>query len=154
VNFHLAAPPYLYSPALLGAIFITYLAGSLLVPWIGRGVSLFGRRSFVLGIIAVWVAGAVLLLAPPVSIIIAGLAVCAACGLLCQAVSTSYVITVVKEGRSSAVGLYASIFYIGGSVGAFLTGFAWNAAGWTGCVAMILAMQLIVAAIVSFAWER
>jgi predicted MFS family arabinose efflux permease len=154
VNFHLAAPPYLFSPALLGAIFITYLAGSLLVPWIGRGVSLFGRRSFVLGIIAVWVAGAVLLLAPPVSIIIAGLAVCAACGLLCQAVSTSYVITVVKEGRSSAVGLYASIFYIGGSVGAFLTGFAWNAAGWTGCVAMILAMQLIVAAIVSFAWER
>ena len=154
VNFHLAAPPYLFSPALLGAIFVTYLAGSLLVPWIGRGVSLFGRRHFVIGIIAVWVAGALLLLAPPVSIIIAGLAVCAACGLLCQAVSTSYVITVVKEGRSSAVGLYASIFYIGGSVGAFLTGFAWNAAGWTDCVAMILAMQLIVAAIVALAWER
>jgi MFS transporter, YNFM family, putative membrane transport protein len=154
VNFHLAAPPYLFSPALLGAIFVTYLAGSLLVPWIGRGVSLFGRRRFVLGIVAVWVAGALLLLASPVSIIIAGLTVCAACGLLCQAVSTSYVITVVKEGRSSAVGLYASIFYIGGSVGAFLTGFAWNAAGWTGCVAMILAMQLIVAAIVALAWER
>jgi predicted MFS family arabinose efflux permease len=154
VNFHLAAPPYLFSPALLGAIFVTYLAGSLLVPWIGRGVSLFGRRRFVLGIVAVWVAGALLLLASPVSIIIAGLTVCAACGLLCQAVSTSYVITIVKEGRSSAVGLYASIFYIGGSIGAFLTGFAWNAAGWTGCVAMILAMQLIVAAIVALAWER
>ena len=154
VNFHLAAPPYLFSPALLGAIFVTYLAGSLLVPWIGRGVSLFGRRRFVLGIVAVGVAGALLLLASPVSIIIAGLTVCAACGLLCQAVSTSYVITIVKEGRSSAVGLYASIFYIGGSVGAFLTGFAWNAAGWTGCVAMILAMQLIVAAIVALTWER
>src|SRR4029077_18062735 len=154
VNFHLAAPPYLFAPALLGAIFVTYLAGSLLVPWIGRGVSLFGRRRFVLGIVAVWVAGALLLLAPPVSIIIAGLAVGAACGLLCPAVSTSYVITIVKEGRSAAVGLYASIFYIGGSVGAFLTGFAWNAAGWTGCVAMILAMQLIVAAIVALTWER
>jgi hypothetical protein len=45
-------------------------------------------------------------------------------------------------------------FYIGGSAGAFLTGFAWNAAGWTGCVVMILAMQLIVAAIVAVAWER
>lgn len=154
VNFHLALPPYLFSPTLLGAIFVTYLAGSLLVPWIGRGVALFGRRNFVLGIIAVWVGGALLLLAPPVSIIIAGLALCAACGLLCQATSTSYVITVAKEGRSSAVGLYASIFYIGGSVGAFLTGLAWNAAGWTGCVVMILAMQLIVAAIVALAWER
>jgi MFS transporter, YNFM family, putative membrane transport protein len=154
VNFHLALPPYLFSPTMLGAIFVTYLAGSLLVPWIGRGVALFGRRNFVLGIVAVWVGGALLLLAPPVSIIIAGLALCAACGLLCQATSTSYVITVAKEGRSSAVGLYASIFYIGGSVGAFLTGFAWNAAGWTGCVVMILAMQLIVAAIVALAWER
>ena len=154
VNFHLAAPPYLFSSTLLGAIFVTYLAGSLLVPWIGRGVALFGRRNFVLGIIAVWVVGALLLLAPPVGIIIAGLATCAACGLLCQATSTSYVITIAKEGRSSAVGLYASIFYIGGSAGAFLTGFAWNAAGWTGCVVMILAMQLIVAAIVALAWER
>jgi len=40
VNFHLAAPPYLFSSTLLGAIFVTYLAGSLLVPWIGRGVAL------------------------------------------------------------------------------------------------------------------
>jgi MFS transporter, YNFM family, putative membrane transport protein len=154
VNFHLALPPYLFSPTMLGAIFVTYLAGSLLVPWIGRGVALFGRRNFVLGILAVWVGGALLLLAPPVSIIIAGLALCAACGLLCQATSTSYVITVAKEGRSSAVGLYASIFYIGGSVGALVTGFAWNAAGWTGCVVMILAMQLIVGAIVALGWER
>jgi MFS family permease len=61
--------------------------------------------------------GALADVARPASIIIAGLAVCAACGLLCQAVSTSYVITTAKEGRSSAVGLYASIFYIGGSAG-------------------------------------
>ena len=154
VNFHLAAPPYRFSPTLLGTIFITYLAGSLLVPWIGRGVALFGRRRFVLGIIAVWLVGALLLLAPPVGIIIAGLTLCAACGLLCQAVSTSYVITTAHEGRSSAVGLYASIFYIGGSAGAFLTGFAWNAAGWPGCVATIVAMQMIVATIVVVAWER
>jgi MFS transporter, YNFM family, putative membrane transport protein len=154
VNFHLAAPPYLFPPTLLGAIFVTYLAGSLLVPWIGRPVALFGRRRFVLGVIAVWIAGDLLLLATPAAIIIAGLAVCAACGLLCQAVSTSYVITTAKEGRSSAVGLYASIFYIGGSAGAFLAGLAWNAAGWSGCVATIAIMQVIVAMIVAFAWER
>jgi len=154
VNFHLAASPYLFPPTLLGAIFVTYLAGSLLVPWIGRAVALFGRRRFVLGVVAVWIAGDLLLLARPASVIIAGLAVCAACGLLCQAVSTSYVITTAKEGRSSAVGLYASIFYIGGSAGAFLAGLAWNAAGWSGCVATIAVMQVIVAMIVAFAWER
>jgi MFS transporter, YNFM family, putative membrane transport protein len=154
VNFHLAAPPYRFSPTLLGAIFVTYLAGSLLVPWVGGAVALFGRRRFVLGVIAVWIAGDLLLLARPAAVIVAGLAVCAACGLLCQAVSTGYVITTAKEGRSSAVGLYASIFYIGGSAGAFLTGLAWNAAGWSGCVATVAVMQVIVAMIVATAWER
>ena len=38
-----------------------------------------------LGVIAVWVAGALLMLAPPVAVIIAGLTLCAACGMLCQA---------------------------------------------------------------------
>ena len=33
VSFHLAAPPYLFTPTLLGALFITYLASSPLVPW-------------------------------------------------------------------------------------------------------------------------
>jgi predicted MFS family arabinose efflux permease len=154
VNFHLAAPPYRFSPTLLGAIFVTYLGGSLLVPWVGGAVALFGRRRFVLGVIAVWIAGDLLLLARPAAVIVAGLAVCAACGLLCQAVSTGYVITTAKEGRSSAVGLYASIFYIGGSAGAFLTGLAWNAAGWSGCVATVAVMQVIVAMIVATAWER
>jgi MFS transporter, YNFM family, putative membrane transport protein len=154
VNFHLAAPPYRFSPTLLGAIFVTYLGGSLLVPWVGGAVALFGRRRFVLGVIAVWIAGDLLLLARPAAVIVAGLAVCAACGLLCQAVSTGYVITTAKEGRSSAVGLYASIFYIGGSAGAFLTGLAWNAAGWSGCVATVAIMQVIVAMIVATAWER
>ena len=100
-----------------------------------------------------WIVGALLLLAPPVSVIMAGLTICAVCGMVCQAVSTGYVITTAKEGRSSAVGLYASIYYMGGSAGAFLIGFVWNAAGWTGCVAAIVAVQVIMAAIVATAWE-
>jgi predicted MFS family arabinose efflux permease len=154
VSFHLAGPPYFFSSTLLGAIFVTYLGGSFLVPWVGRAILLFGRRRFVLGIIAIWIAGALMLLAPPVSVIIAGLTLCATCGLVCQAVSTGYVITTAREGRSSAAGLYASTFYIGGSAGASLVGLVWNAAGWNGCVAAIVAVQAIMAIIVAAAWER
>ena len=153
VSFHLAAPPYLFSPTLLGALFFTYLAGSVAAPLVGRGIALFGRRRFVLGIIAAWIVGALLLLAPPVSVIITGLTLCAVCGMLCQTVSTGYVTMTAREGRSSAVGLYASIFYVGGSAGAFLTGLAWSTAGWAGCVATIVAMQAIMAIIVVVAWE-
>jgi MFS transporter, YNFM family, putative membrane transport protein len=154
VGFHLAAAPYFFTPTLLGALFATYLAGSLTVPWVGGAIALFGRRRFVLGIIALWMGGALLLLAPPVPAIIAGLTICATCGMVCQAISTGYVMTSVKEGRSSAAGLYASSFYIGGSAGAFLIGLVWQAAGWTGCVAAIVAVQAIIAVIVFTAWDR
>jgi YNFM family putative membrane transporter len=154
VSFHLAAAPYFFTPTMLGALFATYLSGSFIVPWVGRAILLFGRRRFILGVIAVWMCGAPLLLAPPVWIIIVGLTVCATCGMLCQAVSTSYVITTAKEGRSSAAGLYASSFYIGGSAGAFLMGLVWHAAGWGGCVAAIIAIQAAMGVVVALAWER
>ena len=154
VSFHLAAPPYLFSPTLLGALFLTYLVSSVVVPWVGRAIALFGRRRFVLGVIAAWVIGILLMLAPPVAVILTGLTLCAVCGMVCQAVATGYVTMTAAEGRSSAVGLYGSIYYIGGSAGAFLGGIAWNAAGWAGCVATIVAMQAIMAGIVAVAWEK
>jgi predicted MFS family arabinose efflux permease len=153
VSFHLAGPPYFFSPAMLGALFATYLGGSLAVPWVGRAIPVFGRRRFILGVIGVWIVGLFMLLAPPISVIVGGLTICALCGMVCQAVSTGYVITTAKEGRSSAAGLYASIYYTGGSAGAFLIGFVWNAAGWTGCVIAVIAVQLVMAAIVATAWE-
>jgi predicted MFS family arabinose efflux permease len=107
----------------------------------------------VLGIIAVWVVGALLMLAPPVTFIIAGLTLCAVCGMLCQTVATGYVTMTAAEGRSSAVGLYATVYYIGGSAGSFLTGLAWDWAGWGACVATIVAMQAIMAGIVAIVWE-
>ncbi len=61
VSFHLAGAPYFFTPTLLGAIFVTYLGGSLIVPWVGRAILIFGRRRFVLGIIALWSMGALLL---------------------------------------------------------------------------------------------
>jgi len=154
VSFHLAGPPYFFSSTLLGAIFVTYLGGTFLVPWIGRVISLVGRRRLVLGVIAVWAIGALMLLAPPVALIVAGLTVCATCGLVCQAISTGAVVTTAQAGRSSAAGLYASTFYIGGSAGASLDGLVWNAAGWDGCVAVIIAMLAVMALVVAFAWER
>src|SRR5277367_5873222 len=81
VSFHLAAPPYLFTPTLLGALFFTYLVSSPLVPWVGRAIAMFGRRPFVLGLIAFWVVGVLLMLAAPVSLILAGLTLCAVCGM-------------------------------------------------------------------------
>jgi predicted MFS family arabinose efflux permease len=153
VSFHLAGPPYYFSSTLLGLIFVTYLGGTAIAPVTGWLVSRLGRRRFVLAVLAAWACGVVLLLAPPVVAIIAGLVVCATCGMLAQTIATSYVAMIAKEGRSSAVGLYVTCFYAGGSVGAFLPGLAWDAGGWPACLAMVMAMLALMALITALAYR-
>ncbi len=153
VSFRLAAPPYNLSASWLGAIFVVYLVGSVLTPWIGWAVGRFGRRQFMVGVIALWIAGIALTLAPSLPLIVVGLALGAGCGLICQAVSTGYVTITAKAGRSSAVGLYVMSFYTGGSFGAAAGGVAWTLGGWPACVALVAAMLVIMAAIVILAWS-
>jgi MFS transporter, YNFM family, putative membrane transport protein len=153
VSFHLAAPPYDFSPGALGALFLTYLIGTLAAPLTGRAVIRFGRRTFMIGLIAVWAAGLGLTLAASVAVIVIGLSVCAGCGLLAQATSTGYVTASAPGGRSSAVGLYVSAFYIGGSVGGLLAGIAWSAGGWPAVVALCAAVLAAMGAIVTVVWS-
>ena len=153
VSFHLAAPPYNFSPTLLGALFFTYLIGTLCAPLTGRAVTRFGRRAFIIGVIAAWTAGLALLLASPVAVIVLGLSLCAGCGMLCQATSTGYVTASAHDGRSSAIGLYVSSFYVGGSVGGYVAGVIWSRAGWPAVVALSAAMLSIMGMIVTFVWS-
>ena len=64
VSFHLAAAPYNLSATWLGAIFAVYLVGSVLSPWVGWAVGRFGRRRFMARVLALWIAGIALTLAP------------------------------------------------------------------------------------------
>jgi MFS family permease len=153
VNFHLAGPPYHFSSTLLGLIFVTYLAGTVIAPMTGWMMARLGRRRFVLAVIAGWAGGALLMLLAPLPAIIAGLTLCAACGMLCQTISTGYVTEIAKEGRSSAVGLYVTSFYAGGSMGAFLPGLAWEWGGWPAAVAMVVAMLAAMAVIAALAYR-
>jgi MFS transporter, YNFM family, putative membrane transport protein len=153
VSFHLAAPPYDFSSTLLGAIFVTYLAGTAIVPATGWMMARLGRRRFTLAVLGAWACGALLMLAPPLAAILAGLTLCAVCGMLCQTIATGYVTASAREGRSSAVGLYVTAFYVGGSMGAFLPGLAWEEAGWVGAVAMVLAMLAVMAVVAALAYR-
>jgi predicted MFS family arabinose efflux permease len=153
VSFHLAAPPYDFSSTLLGAIFVTYLAGTAIVPATGWMMARLGRRRFTLAVLAAWACGALLMLAPPLAPILAGLTLCAMCGMLCQTIATGYVTASAREGRSSAVGLYVTAFYVGGSMGAFLPGLAWEEAGWAGAVIMVLVMLAVMAVVAAFAYR-
>ncbi len=153
VSFRLAAPPYNFTPSLLGAVFFTYLVGAVATPWTGRVVMRYGRRALMIGVISVWLVGLALLLASPLALILIGLSLCAGCGMLCQATSTGYVTASANEGRSSAIGLYVSSFYTGGSVGGVAAGALWSAAGWWGVVALSAAVVAMMGMIVILVWS-
>ena len=153
ISFRLAAPPYSLSPTLLGLIFVTYLTGTAVTPLTGRFVGRFGRRSFVLTVIGIWIVGIALTLLQPIWLILIGLSMSACCGMLCQAVSTGYVAITAQAGRSSAVGLYVTSFYLGGSFGAAVGGYVWTFGGWPACVAMIATMLTIMGTIVALTWR-
>jgi MFS transporter, YNFM family, putative membrane transport protein len=153
VSFRLAAPPYNFTPSLLGAVFFTYLVGAVATPWTGRVVMRYGRRTLMIGVISVWLVSLALLLAAPLALILIGLSLCAGCGMLCQATSTGYVTASADEGRSSAIGLYVSSFYVGGSVGGVAAGALWSAAGWRGVVALSAAVVATMGMIVILVWS-
>jgi YNFM family putative membrane transporter len=154
VNFHLAASPFNLSATALGSIFVVYLAGAAVTPLAGRMAGRFGQRRLVLVAIAVWIGGLLLTLVMSLPAIIAGLAIVAACGFLCQTISTSYVATTATEGPSSAIGLYVSCYYIGGSVGGVLPGLIWNRGGWPGCIALVIAVLALMAITISIFWRH
>ena len=154
ISFRLAQPPYSMSATWLGAIFVVYLVGSAVTPLTGVTVGRFGRRNVMIATIGIWMAGIALTLLTPVWAIMIGLTLSATCGLLCQAVSTGYVTVTAQAGRSSAVGLYVTSFYLGGSFGAALGGVMWILGGWPACVAMVAVMLTIMGVIVATKWTR
>ena len=153
INFHLAAPPFNLSPGWLGSLFAAYAFGLFTTPMTGPLAARLGRRDLVLAALGTWGLGTLLTLVPHLVPIFVGLVVCACSGFLCQAVSTGYVAATATRARSSAVGLYVTSYYLGGTVGAVIGGLAWHGAGWPGCVALVWAMLSAKAACILRFWR-
>ena len=71
-------------------------------------------------------------------LIIAGLALFSSGVFIYQAVGTVQTGIVAGRARSSAAGLYVTFYYIGGSLGAIVTGWTWVADGWRSCVFLLM----------------
>lgn len=69
------------------------------------------------------------------------------CGQSC---TTRYVAGIGGSGRSSAVGLYLTSYYLGGSVGAAPV---YDARGWTGGVALLAAVLTLSIGVAAFTWR-
>lgn len=147
VTFHLAAPPFLLSPGVLGSIFVVYLAGAVVTPFAGRGIEKKGHPRMLMAAAALSAAGALVTLGPRLWMVLAGLAICCSGVFLAQTSATSYVGTAAKHNRALALGLYVTFYYTGGSFGGVAPGWLWTTFGWAGCVALVVLVQVVIAGV-------
>jgi predicted MFS family arabinose efflux permease len=154
VTFHLAAPPFGLSTAALGWLFAVYLAGAVVAPIAGRWVDAYGHRRTLVAAIALGVTGSILTLGHAIAIVIAGLALICSGVFAAQAAANSYIGIAAARDRGLAVGLYATFYYIGGSVGGSLPALVWNRGGWPACVALVIVVQVLTAAIGWNSWAE
>jgi MFS transporter, YNFM family, putative membrane transport protein len=147
VTFHLAAAPFLLSPAILGSIFVVYLGGAIVTPLAGRRIGKDGHPPMLIFAALLGAAGALLTLAPNLWIVIAGLTLCSSGVFIAQASATSFVGTAAARNRGLALGLYVTFYYVGGSFGGTAPGWLWTQFGWPGCVALVVAVQIVIASV-------
>jgi len=151
VTFHLAAPPFSLGPGLIGSIFVVYLVGAVVTPFAGRRIDKDGHGRMMIGAAVIGAIGALLSLIPNLWMVITGLAICSSGVFIAQASATSFVGVAAKHNRALALGLYVSFYYAGGSLGGTAPGWLWQAFGWPGCVALVVAVQVVIAGL---AWTR
>lgn len=153
ITFHLAAPPFLLSPASLGSIFFAYVVGAIMTPLTGRSIDRIGHRSALACAILVSMSGVALTLIHNVWAVALGLAVCCTGVFTAQASASNYVGSAATENRALAAGLYAAFYHSGGSLGAALPGLFYSLGAWPACAAFIVFVQALTVFIAIVFWQ-
>ena len=153
INFYLAAPPFRLSTAALGLLFTVYLVGAFVTPLVGRLIDRIGHRLTLALAFGGGIAGICLTLLPSLPAVVLGLALCCTGSFIGHSSASSYIGTVAREARASAVGLYVMCYYAGGSSGSALSGHFWNRGGWPACVALVASAQILTIVTAAVFWR-
>ena len=137
---------------MIGSIFVVYLVGAAVTPIAGRRMDRDGHRLMMIRAAIIGAVGALVSLIPNVWAVIAGLAICSTGVFIAQAAATSFVGVAAKSNRALALGLYVSFYYGGGSFGGTAPGWLWQRFGWPGCVALVVAVQIVIATLAWTMW--
>lgn len=142
-TFYMAAPPYNLSTAGQGFVFLVYLIGMISAPIAGKMIRRIGAvRGLIVSVVCSCL-GLVVAQAPNLWVIIFGLMMFSAGIFMTQTASISTINTSAKGSRSAAMGLYVTVYYLGGSLGPLAPAPAWHTVGWIGPVAMVMVVMLV-----------
>lgn len=147
LDFRLLEPRFHLSQAVVGLIFMGYLAGSFSSTAAGRMVDRFGRRRMMWPAGVLTLAGIALMVPAHLAVVVLGLVITTAGFFAGHSVASGWV-----SARSAALGVqgpavYLFSYYAGSSVGGWAGGLAYGGAGWVGVSGYTGALVLAVIAV-------
>ncbi len=148
ITFRLLAHPYSLSQSHVSLVFLVYLLGSASASVAGQSASRFDRRTLVMLSLCVMAAGALLTLAEPLPVIIAGVSVFTAGFFAAHTVASSWVGLHAATAKAQASALYLFSYYLGSSISGTVGGSFWSRCGWKGVVGLIVG-QLFLTLVVT-----
>jgi MFS transporter, YNFM family, putative membrane transport protein len=147
IAFRLLAPPYGLSQAVVGAIFVVYLVGTVSSPWMGRLADRRGRGRVLYMALLTTLAGLALTMARPLLLVALGLAVFTFGFFGAHAVASGWVSRRARVGKAQASALYLFSFYAGSTLVAPTAGLLWPRFAWPGIAVATAALLLLAVAI-------
>ncbi|WP_321962027.1 MFS transporter [Paraburkholderia sp. J7] len=153
VGLRLTRAPFDFSTAGIGAIYAVFLVAVVVTPISGRMARHRGPRDLALAAVGLAIAGSLLTLSESVGAILAGLALGSTAVFVEQACANAFISHAAARARTTAIGIYLSCYYFGGSLGSVLPIPAWHRWGWAGCVVFVVAAQALVGLLVFAFWR-
>lgn len=142
LSFYLVGRPFELSTGQIGLVYLVYLVGAL-APLAGGLSTRLGRKWVIAVGLVLLVAGCVGSMAQNLPAVVLATAIASLGLFVSHTASNAFVGDVTQAHRGGATALYMFSYYVGGSIGVFVLGVAWQTWGWHGVIAGCAAAALV-----------
>ncbi len=143
LSYRLVAAPFDLPVAVVGLVFLAYLAGTGSSTIAGRAADAVGRPRVILVAVLVMAAGLALTLPDRLALVVVGLVVFTGGFFAAHATASGWAPVVGAPYGTRASALYVAGYYAGSSIFGTLLGGAWSAGGWPALVGGVGALVLV-----------
>lgn len=144
LGFRFASVPFGLSEAVVGLVFLFYLAGTFTSAVAGIAADRLGRKWVLLGAVSVTALGLGLTIPDNLALVLAGMLLFTGGFFAAHSVASGWVGRLAQVHRAEASALYLFAYYGGSSVAGVVAGAAYAAGGWNG-VSIFVGFLLLVA---------
>ncbi|WP_235916245.1 MFS transporter [Antrihabitans cavernicola] len=153
LGYRLMAAPFHLSQAVIGSVFLLYLAGTVSSAAAGRSADRFGRSQVLTVSVVVASVGLLATLANSIAWILIGVALFTAGFFGAHSVASGWVSRIATVHRAEASSLYLFGYYFGSAIAGAVGGIAFHAAGWNG-LTIFVGVLLVAALLLAFGLRR